>query len=86
MAKKEEQTFQTLDIYLATFISLLGIHPNLEINNNRVVFVFPATADLYKAIKSYNSNVGVGVADFVTGLKCLRGQMLTLRDGRGMGK
>jgi hypothetical protein len=86
MAKQMALTFQLLDIYIAAFLILLGIHPKLELNNGRVVFVFPATDDVYKAIANYNSNVNVPVADFVTAVKSLRGQMLTLRDGRGMGK
>lgn len=82
MIKVEQKTFQTLDLYLSSFIHLCGISPKLELNNGKVVFTFPVTEDLYKFMMNYNSNVNVPVTDFVTTIKTLRGQMLTMRDRR----
>lgn len=82
MAKTAQRTLQILDIYVSAYLSLCGISPKLETNNGRVVFVFPATDDLYKLMVNYNSNVNVPVTDFVTTVKALRGQMLTLRGSR----
>jgi hypothetical protein len=82
MTKTEQKTLQTLDLYLSSYLSLCGISPKLEINNGRVVFVFPANDDLYKLMVNYNSNVNVPVTDFVTTIKTLRGQMLTMRKQR----
>jgi hypothetical protein len=79
MAKAEQRLFTTLDIYLASFLALNKIPPMLELNNGRVVFTFPATDQLYKLTTNFNSNVTVPVADFVTMVKTLRGQMLTMR-------
>ena len=79
MTKVAERLFTTLDIYLAGFLALNGIPPTLELNNGRVVFTFPATDQLYKLMMDFNSNVNVPVADFVTMVKTLRGQMLTMR-------
>jgi len=83
MAKAEERLFSTLDIYLASFFSFNKLSPILELKNGRVVFSFPANEALYKLMMDFNSNVSVPVADFVTAVKTLRGQMLTMR---GLGK
>ncbi len=84
MAKTEQKSIQILDIYLSAYFSLCGISPKLEINNGRVVFVFSVSDDLYKLMVNYNSNVNVPVTDFVTTVKTLRGQLLTMR-GRSNG-
>jgi hypothetical protein len=80
MAKAEKKTFQTLDIWLSSFLSLYGIHPNLELSDGKVIFVFPISDNLYKLMANYTSNMSVPVADFVTQVKVLRGQMLTMRN------
>ncbi len=82
MAKTEQKTFQTLDLYLASFLNLSGTPPKLELNNGKVVFSFPVGDDLYKLMMNYNSNVNIPVTDFVTAVKALRGQMLTMRGQR----
>lgn len=79
MVRTEQRLFTTLDIYLASFFKLNNIPPTLELKNGRVVFTFPATDHLYKLTMDFNSNVNVPVADFVTMVKTLRGQMLTMR-------
>jgi Domain of unknown function (DUF5659) len=82
MIKAEERLFTTLDIYHAAFLSLNRIPPTLELRNGRVVFTFPASDKLYKLTMNFNSNVNVPVADFVTMIKTLRGQMLSMRGKR----
>lgn len=74
--------FETLDIWLASYLSLCGIHPILENKNNRVVFIFPQSDDLYRLISNFNSNISVPVADFTTIVKMLRSQMIQLRGQR----
>ncbi|RJQ42634.1 MAG: hypothetical protein C4538_13280 [Nitrospiraceae bacterium] len=80
--KQQDAIFSTLDIHLSAFLLIYGIQPILELRNGRVIFTFPATGELYKAIMLYNSNIDVHVADFVTAVKTLRGQMLTMRGQR----
>ncbi len=75
-------TYKTLDLYVSAFLLLCGIKPDFEISNGKVVFTFPVTDDFYKFISYYNMNSDVKVADFVTAIKTLRGQMLTLRGQR----
>jgi hypothetical protein len=82
MTKAEQRLFTTLDIYHAAFLSLNRIPPTLELRNGRVVFIFPACDELYKLTMNFNSNVNVPVADFVTMIKTLRGQMLSMRGRR----
>lgn len=82
MAKTETKTLSTLDLYLSSFLSLHGIQPELETNNGRVTFNFQVTDELYKLANAYNGNDPVPVADFVTAIKTLRGQMLTMRGQR----
>lgn len=81
-AKAEKKVFSTLDIYLSAFLSLQGVTPFLEVHNGRVTFNFVASDELYTKAVDYNSNTPVPVADFVTSIKTLRGQMLTMRDKR----
>jgi hypothetical protein len=82
VAKAEERLFTTLDIYLASFLALNKLPPTLELKNGRVVFTFPATDHLYKLTVDFNSNAPVPVVDFVTTVKILRAQMLTMRGGK----
>ncbi len=82
MVKTKQKTLKELDINRATFYALHGVNPEFEVNNGRVVFVFPVSDEIYKLMDFYNSNVQVNVLDFVTKLKELRGKMLTLRGGQ----
>lgn len=81
MEKTEKKNFTTLDIYLSAFLALLGVRPELKLNNGKVIFSFPASEDLFKLMMNFNSNVNVPVSDFTTMVKTLRGQMLTMRNG-----
>ncbi len=80
MNRTKDKTFQTLDIYLSSFLSMSGFPPQLEVNESgKVIFVFTLTDDLAALMMLYNNNDKVPVSDFVTTLKTLRGQMLTRR-------
>jgi hypothetical protein len=71
--------FETLDIYLTSFLFLLGHKPDLERVHGKVIFRFRVTDSLYDAISYFNSGAEVNVADYVTIVKALRGRMLTMR-------
>ena len=80
MSRTVNKTFQTLDIYLSSFLSMSGFPPEIQVNDSgRVIFVFKLTDELSRLMMSYNNNYRVPVADFVTTLKTLRGQMLSKR-------
>lgn len=68
-----------LDIYLASFLSLQGVDPQFSKQGTRVVFEFPATAEVYRLTKKYNQSPDVSVLDFVHHLRKLRSQMLAIR-------
>ena len=76
----ETRTIDLLDIYLSSFLSLHGIEPELELKGGKVVFTFPATDRVYRLMNLFNQNTEVRVADFVTSVKTLRGQMLSAKD------
>ena len=79
--------FETMEIYLASFLSLHGISPGLDNRNGKIVFTFEASDDLYRLLNRYNSNQQVCVGDFVTMVKTLRGKMLTAKESiTGYGK
>jgi hypothetical protein len=73
--------FGTLDIYLASFLSLHDLEPSLEIRSGKVIFVFESTDSLYRLMNNFNSNEPVEVADYTTAIKTLRGKMLSMKQG-----
>ena len=77
-----EKVFSTLDIYLATWLHIHNIPPQLEINNNRVLFFFPSTDQVYRIVSEFNSNNSAPILDYVTAYKELRHRMLAAR-GQG---
>ena len=86
MAKTK--TFSTLDIYLASFLSLHDQDVILELRNGKVVFTFESKDNLYRLMNQFNSNEDVPVADYTTAIKTLRGKMLTRKEsinGHGNG-
>ena len=79
MAKTK--TFSTLDIYLASFLSLHDQSVILELQNGKVVFTFESTDTLYHLMNDFNSNLEIPVLDYTTKIKSLRGKMLTKKEG-----
>jgi len=91
MTEENFKTFSTLDLYIAAFLTLNNLEVKLESKNGKVVFTFPISNELYRLLNQYNSNDDVPVADFVTTIKTLRGQMLSMRNnenerGNGYGR
>lgn len=86
MAKTK--AFSTLDIYLASFLSLHDQDVTLELQNGKVIFTFEATDSLYRLMNQFNSNETIPVLDYTTVIKTLRGKMLTRKEsmnGKGNG-
>lgn len=81
MKEEEKKELKLLDINLSAFLLYHGIEPNLENQNGKVVFAFPANQQIYKLMNKFNSDENVPVASFCTTLKTLRGRMLTAREG-----
>lgn len=76
------EKFTTLDVYLAAFLAFHHIDPSLEDRHGKVVFVFPATGEVYRAMDRFNSNDPVPVGDFCTRVKTLRSKLLAMKEAR----
>lgn len=83
MTSAAEQSFSTLDIHLAAFLSLRGYPPELECNNGRVIFRFPAIACVFNLVNDFTANAAVPVADFAGEVKALRGRMFAAKQNAG---
>ncbi len=76
----ETDRFTTLDLYLASYLSLCKQQPTLEVlPDGQVVFVFPQTSAISMLVEQFNFNASVPVAVFSKTIKTLRGQMLQAR-------
>lgn len=82
---QSEKTFKTLDIYFSAYLAIHGLQPQLQNVNGRVTFAFSVSEDFYKLTDMFNSNETVPVASYITAVKTLRGQMLTLKNENGNG-
>jgi hypothetical protein len=71
-----------MDIYLAGYLTMQGIPPELTLQGTRVCFEFPATKEVYKHAKDYNDNPDVPILNFVATVRRLRAQMLAGRGDR----
>lgn len=77
--KKENGNLPILDIHQAAYLNLHGIEPNLTKQGTRVVFEFPGNQSVFNLIQQYNRNPVVPILDFVSHLRRLRAQMISLR-------
>ena len=70
------------DIHQASFLSLHGITPTFTKSGTRVIFEFDVTVGVKKLLDQYNQNPSVSLLDFVSHLRRLRSQMLSMRDSQ----
>lgn len=68
-----------LDLYQAAYLQLQRVDPTLARQGSRVVFQFPNTPQVIRAMQDYNDNPPVPVLDFVSNLRQLRARMLANR-------
>jgi hypothetical protein len=73
----------TLDAYLTTYLERIkGLPLTLKIEQHgttKVVFSFPSTPELHKAIDEYNRGATVEAALFARGIKDLKTQVIELK-------
>ena len=80
--KKKQTDFETADLYLASAISiLLKSPPHYKVENNRTLFVYPISDDLYRAMNAYNNGIPLNALEFAQEIKRQRAEML-MRRGR----
>lgn len=73
----------TADLYLASAISiLLNTQPNFRGSNGKVLFVFPASDELYKAMNDYNNGIPLNSYEFAQTIKRIRAEMLIRKGGK----
>ncbi len=73
------QIYTTLDAYQAGYLILKGHTPKLINQNNKVVFTFPVTENLYKNLSDYNNGDLVEALRLATTIKELKGRIFSLK-------
>jgi len=71
-----------LDLHLAAFMKLHGNSPELEVQGDRVIFLFNANEVFYRLSAKYNSNQDVAILDYVNALRQLKSMMLSMKGPR----
>lgn len=69
----------TLDIHLASFLSLNGIPPLFTKQGTRIIFEFQSSPEVEELIRRFNENPSVKVLDYVHHLRKTRSIMLASR-------
>jgi hypothetical protein len=77
--EKESPTIAQHDIYGVTYCAYKGIKVTLTKQDRRVIFNLPDTPDTYKALSEFNNNPKLRLLDYLTHLRKLRAQMISLR-------
>jgi len=77
---ERSKKFQTLDLYLASYLSLRGHAPAFVRKGTRVVFEFPASDEVYRVAAEYNGNPDVELLDFISEIRKNRSHMLSGRE------
>ena len=77
----EQKTFSTSDLYLASALSVfLNTLPELQVTGRVVVFFFPASDALFRAIEAFNKGTALNALEYSRMIKKLKGDMLSMRD------
>ena len=80
----------TLDLYLPSFVSKrLDFSPKFKNQSGKILFVFPGSLAVYKAIRDYNGSAQITASQYAEMIKRVRGTMVasdvTRREGEGSG-
>jgi len=75
----ESNTIPLHDIYQTAYGDYKGIKPTLIKQDRRVIFLLPDIPETYRIITEFNGNPNVPLLDYLTHLKKLRAQMISLR-------
>lgn len=67
------------DIYSVAYADFKGVPVEMRKDGNRVVFLLPDDPGTYRALGEFNNNPTLPVLDFVTHLKKIRSQMISMR-------
>jgi len=76
--------FETADLYLASAISiLLKSPPRYKSENNRTLFVYQISDELYQAMNAYNNGIQLNAYEYSQEIKRQRAEMLMRRGQMG---
>lgn len=84
--KTSYQQLPIYDLYQTAFLSLNGVPVDYERQGTRVVFLVPGTPEVYQLLSEYNNSPRISLLDYVSSLRRIRGQMLSIRDNHENGK
>ncbi len=71
------KNFSTADLYLASALTLfLGTPPQFEFSSGKILFLFEADDNLYRALDQYNAGVPLNAYLLSQTIKRLRGEMI----------
>jgi hypothetical protein len=74
--KQEKKPFRIADIYLASFLTLSNLPFSLQKHNEKILFCFQPSPDLYRLVGEFNEGVLMNVEEFSREVKRLRAIML----------
>jgi hypothetical protein len=75
-----KELFETPDIWLAAAIACFaGIEPNYSNRNGRIVFLFPKSDAVYRAMSDYNSDEPLPSFTFAQQSRELKGRLMRLK-------
>ena len=72
-----DKFFETISPYVAGFLwQISGIKPLYRKKEQKIVFAFPSTDDIYRALQLFNENHAVPAAKYVDFIKAVRKDMV----------
>ncbi|MFO0752973.1 MAG: hypothetical protein U0411_06575 [Thermodesulfovibrionales bacterium] len=83
----KEKQFHTGDVYVAAAVTLqIGKPPEFKTEKQKVLFVFPISDELHKALNAFSSGVSLNAYEFAQMIKRLRAEMLMRKGQAGSTK
>jgi len=80
------ESYSTMDAYLAAFLTIKNCHPTYRFSNNKIVFSFELTPDLQRNIELFESGELVNVYAFTKAIKQVKSIIFSMKDERRYGQ
>jgi len=74
------------DIHQAAFLDMNDVPVDYEKRGTRVTFMIPAIPETFRLLAEYSENPIVSLLEFVSALRRVKSQMLSVRDSHENGK
>ena len=80
MKQSETKIFYSPDLYLsAALVLLLNSQPEFKLVNGKILFGFPISDTLYRAMSEYNAGTPLNALEYAAAIKRLKSEMLMRR-------